>query len=281
MQKITFSTDSTADMGEELYKKYGFEVTRCGIIIGENTYTDGLDITQDDIYNAVENLKIMPSTAAINEADYVRVFKKSDESGTQHIHMALSDEFSASYANAVRAAKDFPNVHIFNTRTFTTGMALLCIMARELADEGKSVDEILKVLENTKHKVHPSFVLEGLKYLHRGGRCSGLKMIGANILGFHPQIIQSPEGKMVQGKIFRGKFPIVVQKYTDYTLETYPNACKDLVFITHSDVPKEIIDKVESDLKNAGFKKIYRTMTGCTVTAHCGRGTLGIILREK
>jgi len=276
MSKLFISTDSTADISW-CFAKYDIIVVPSAIIVGDKIYKDGVDITPEDIFNSVDKLNIMPTTSAGHEDDYRAAFEKSG--GKPHLHIALSPMFSSSYDNAVRAAEDFPNVKVINSGNMSSGLGILSVVAREMADGGKTLDEIVPAIEIFINRVRSSFVLDRLTYLHKGGRCSGLKLFGANLLKLHPIIYVDPYGKMLtSNKLLRGSFPSVVKKYTQYILDMYPDINKDMIFITHTAIDREIEMQVEADLKAAGFKRIFNTVLGSCLSSHCGRNTIGLTL---
>ena len=130
-QKITISTDSTADLAKELYQKYKIQVVPLGVVIGDKVYKDGVDVKPEDVYNAVEKQNIMPKSQAAGELDYTDIFELNKGSDF-HIHFSISEKLSASYGCAVRAAKAFKNVTIIDTKVLSSGTGLLAIMAREM-----------------------------------------------------------------------------------------------------------------------------------------------------
>ena len=281
-KKITLSTDSTADLGAMLYKKFDIRVIHFGIVIGDKEYRDGIDIKPENIYQAVEKQKIVPKTAAGTEEDYKELFKETTKDGGQHIHISISNKLSVARDNAIRVAKDFPNVYIVDSLSLSTGTGILCILAREMIDAGMDAKEIAKTLEAKAQKIQCSFVLDELKYMHRGGRCSAFKLFGANLLRIHPELHMEKDGRLVQGKLFRGKYQNVVKNYTDYILEKFPNADKSFVFVTHTTMVDSATEKqVEADLRAAGFQTIYNTAAGSVITTHCGRNCIGILFCEK
>lgn len=278
--KITLSTDSMADLGD-IFKK--LDITPCPstIAIGDKEYTDLVDITPDIVYNAVEKQKIMPKTGACPEAFYDEVFAAAK--GQPHIHIGISDHLSASYENAVRAAKKYPNVHVINSKALSTGIGLLVVQAYDLINEGKSAAEIVKILTARVKKTQTSFVLDTLKYMHKGGRCSGFALLGANLLKIHPSLYMTPEGQLVKGKIFKGSnYQKVVDQYVQYILESYPKANKELpCFVTHTADMDPVIEKrVVDAVKAAGFKRVYNTTAGCVITCHCGRNCIGVLFTD-
>ena len=124
--------------------------------------------------------------------------------------------------------------------------------------------------------VQASFVIQTLEYLHKGGRCSGLLRFGAAILRIKPQIIVS-EGKMAPAKKYIGRKSQVVEAYCKDTLEQFANPDLSVAFVTHTHATPEMVAVAIEALKNRGFKTIYETTAGATITSHCGPQTLGIL----
>lgn len=277
---ITISTDSTADLSSELYDRYKIQVVPLGVVIGDKLFSDGVDITPEDIYDAVEKRNIMPKSNAAPEGIYQELFEKNAKSPC-HIHLSLSEKVSASHGNAARAAAGFPNVHVINTKVLSSGTGLLAIIAREMDEAGKDPKEILATMRELANKQKTSFVLDNLKYLYKGGRVSGLKLLGANLLRIHPQLVMDESGNLVQGRKFHGNFKNVVKEYTRYIINGHPNADKDLVFVTYTAIDPEIPAQIETDLREAGFKRILHTTAGSVITCHCGRSTIGILFTVK
>jgi DegV family protein with EDD domain len=280
-QNLTLSCDSTADLSPELYARYKIELVPLGIVIGDKLYNEGIDITPDDIYNAVEKLNIMPKSNAAMEVDYDAMFTKNTAPNSHHIHFSLSGKLSASHSNAVRAAAKFKNVTVIDSKNLSAGTGILAMKAREMHESGMSVPEVIAEVTDLVGRLNCSFVIDTLKYLHRGGRVSGFKLLGANILKIHPQLVMDREGYLVQGKRFKGNYASVVREYVKYMLDANPNADKDMCFVTHTTIDPAIAKAAIADMQAAGFKRIFNTIAGSVITTHCGRGTIGILFCEK
>jgi len=279
-QVITISTDSTADLMSEHYEKYKIQVVALGVVIGDKSFKDGIDVTPNDVYNAVEKKGIMPKSQAASEMDYAEMFEKNKDSDF-HIHFSISDKLSASHGCAVRSAKDFKNVHVIDTLVLSSGTGILAIKAREMDEAGKSGEDIIKKSRELAKKQNTSFILENLKYLHKGGRVSGLKLLGANLLKIHPQLRCDTTGALVQGRKFKGNFAKNVSEYIKYVVDNAPNADKDLTMLTFTDIDPAIVKQAEAQLKELGFKRVFKTVAGSVITCHCGRNTIGILFTDK
>ena len=274
--KICISAESTIDLSKELLAQYEIEIIPFGVFLGEESYFDG-DITPQDIFDYVDKNKILPRTSAINEFQYKEYFEGLLAKGYDAIiHFSLSSEISSSFSHAERIAQKFDNVYVIDSRSLSTGIALQAIYARKLVNKGLNPQEIVEKVKARIPYVQASFVIQTLEYLHKGGRCSGLLRFGAAILRIKPQIIVS-EGKMAPAKKYIGRKSQVVQQYCKDTLEQFANPDLSVAFVTHTLATPEMVSVAIEALKNRGFKTIYETTAGATITSHCGPMTLGIL----
>lgn len=277
--KIAISAESTIDLPKDLLKKYDIHTVPFSILLGDRLKLDG-EIEPQEIFDFVTNTDILPKTSAVNEEQYIDHFSSLLSSYDAVIHFTLSSEMSSAYSNARIASEQFKDVYVIDSRSLSTGIALQAIYAKKLVDEGLSIYEILKRLASKIPFTQASFVLKKLNYLYKGGRCSSLAYFGANLLGIKPQIIVK-DGKMKSHHKYRGNMTKVVREYCKDTLEEFNNPDKDVAFITWTVATDEMVETAEQALKNAGFKTIYKTHAGCTISSHCGEYCLGILYINK
>ncbi len=273
--KIAISSDSSLDLTKELIEKYDIHVVPFAIIMGEEQYYDG-EVTSKDLFAYTAKTGKLARTSAVNEAQSEEHFRKLLLDHDAIIHFTISSDMSASYQNAVKASEKFENVYVVDSRTLSTGVALQAIYAKKLADRGMSPEDIVTKVKERIPFDQASFAIEAVNYLYKGGRCSGLAALGANLLHIRPQIIVK-DGKMGQGKKFRGPMNKWVKDYVEETLKEYNNPDHSIIFITFSSATDEAVSWCVERLKKEGFKEIYPTFAGGTVSCHCGPGTLGIL----
>ncbi|MBQ1207523.1 MAG: DegV family protein, partial [Lachnospiraceae bacterium] len=182
MHKIKITCDSTCDLTAELYEKYNVEVLPLGVSLGDEFYHDGVDVTAKSIFSFVEEKGVLPKTAAVSIGEYEEVFRKYVDQGYAVIHINISSELSACHQNARLATEELEGVYPIDSRNLSTGSGLLVIAAAEMAQQGHSAQEIVERLEELREKVDASFVLQTLEYLKKGGRCSSVVALGANML---------------------------------------------------------------------------------------------------
>lgn len=274
--RIIVSTETTVDLTKEIIEKHNIKIVPFTVLLGEEVGFDG-EITPEMIFDFVDKTGTLPRTSAINEFTYTEFFEGLLKECDAVIHFSLSSQLSSSYSNAVNAAKNFKNVHVIDSKSLSTGIALQVLYACELVKQGKDIKEILECVEERKSYVQASFVVNTLSYLHKGGRCSGTTRFLGAILRIKPQIIVTPEGKMEPGKKFIGRGVSVIKAYCEEVLKTYTNPDKSIVFLTHSHATPEMVEAARNVLIEHGFRNIVETVAGATITSHCGPKTLGIL----
>lgn len=278
---IVISSDSTSDLSPELRERYNISVIPLGCTLGDKTYFDGVDITPDDLYAYHEKTGDLPKTTAANVGDCIDYFKPFADAGKTVIHFSLSSEFSSTHNNTLLAASEFENIFVIDTKNLSTGSALLVIAAAEMVKDGLSAQEIVEKINNLTANVDASFVIDNLEYLHKGGRCSSLAMLGANLLKLKP-CIEVKNGKMEVGKKYRGKFAEVLTQYTKERIGDASDIDLDRIFVTHAGCDPEIVSNVVNLVKElAPFKEVFLTRAGCTISSHCGANTLGVLFVRK
>ncbi len=274
--KIAVSAESTIDLPQDLLKKYDIHVIPYRIILGGEEYTDGVDVNPQKIFEFVEKTKVLPKTSAINEEDYKEYFGELLKNYDAVVHFCLSSKISSACGNAVRAAEQMKNVYAVDTQSLSTGIALLAIYARKLAQDGAKPEEIVRRCQERVPHVQASFVIKKLDYLYKGGRCSALAMFGANLMQIRPQILLK-NGAMGVHKKYIGNMERVIAKYCKDTLDEFNTPDLSVGFVTYTTATPEMVATAKKVLEEKGFKEIYETTAGGTITSHCGENTLGIL----
>lgn len=287
-QKIVLSADTPCDIGEELKARYEVSLHPLHIILDGKQYTDGVDITSAQLYEAWWKHKLLPRTAAINPEEYGRYFAAFLEKGYEVIHISLGSGLSSSHPNAQIAAnalKGKGTVHVIDSCSLSTGFGLLVCEAGERIKAGmpagQIVDEVAKLARDTR----ASFILDTLEFMRAGGRCTSIAQIGAQLMNLKPTIIvkNDRQGSMVVGKKYMGKLAPSLMKYVDDQLRDRNDLVLDRVFVTHSGMDDpQIIETVVARIRELQpFKEIFVTQASCTISCHCGPNTLGVLFLTK
>ena len=280
--KVYVSADSTCDLSRELVEKHGIGITPLYIVMGEESLKDGLECTPADIFAAVERTGQLCSTAAVSMADYMDFFGEKLKEYDEIVHFTISSEMSACYQNACLAAEEFAGrVFVVDSHNLSTGIGHLVLCAAELAAEGEGGAEIKAAVDEKKAKLNVSFVLETLNYIHKGGRCSAVAALGANLLGLRP-CIEVRDGKMGVGKKYRGNLKKALSAYVRDRLADTETLDLSRIFVTHSAADDGIAQEVAALVKElAPFEEVLITTAGSTISNHCGPNCLGILYYNK
>lgn len=283
MNKVKIIVDSTVDLTKEIYEKYDIDVLPLNINFGEKTYKDGVDIDIKTLFQKVETLGMLPHTSACSPAVFVECFKKYIDKGMDIIFLGISSTFSTTFQNAFIAKAEFSDDRIFlvDSKNLSTGTGLLVLKAAKLAEEGKSAKEITSILEKAVPNVVAQFTIEELEYLHKGGRCSSASKIFGHIFHIRPYI-KVIDGQMVVHKKPRGPMRIAVNEQLNDVRNNLDKIDQSTVFITHSLVSDELLEYTKTELgKIIDPKSIIITTAGCVISAHCGKGCIGILYLKK
>lgn len=278
MSKIAISVETAADFSPELLQKNDIHTIPFTIVMDDKEGKDG-EINSQILFDFVARTGRLPHTSAVNVGEFEEYFKGLLENYDQVIHISLSSGISCACQNAFTASKEFDGkVFVIDSMVLSTGIALLALYASALRDNGYEASEIVEKVKERIPNDQTSFGLENVEYLYKGGRCSALARLGVNLLKIKPQIIMDPKtGKMHSAKKFRGNTEKWVLDYVDATLEEFNNPDLENVFITFSSMEEPIVEKVSAKLQARGFKNIYSTHAGATISTHCGPHCLGIL----
>ena len=281
MAKIKITCDSTCDLTEELYKRFDIEVVPLEVTLGDRVCYDGVDVSTDELYEYAKRTGTLPKTSAISVGAYEDVFRKWTEAGYAVIHINISNKLSACHQNACIAAEGMSSVYVIDSLNLSSGSGQLAMAAAEMAAEGMEASEIAEQLTEMRTRLDVSFVLQTLEYLHKGGRCSGVAALGANLLKLRPEIVVS-DGAMTVGRKYRGSMEKTVLDYIRGRLEGNDNVVPGRIMITHTIMPQEIVDKAEALVRSLHpFKEVCVTSAGSTIGSHCGPACIGVLFFRK
>ena len=278
---IKIISDSTCDLTPELIAQHNIAIVPLIVMKNDEEFLDGATITPADIFAHVAAGGSLCSTAARSVGAYMEEFEKYANDYDGVIHVNIGSGFSSSYQNACLAAEEFDNVRVVDSRNLSTGQGLVVLKACELAKTAASLDELHSELEAFTGKIEASFLVDKLDYLVKGGRCSSAAALGANLLNLKP-CIEVRDGKMSVVKKYRGNYAKCLAGYVKDRLAEREDLDNEILFITHTVVSDETYSAVKEAVSTYGkFENVYETTAGCTVSCHCGPGTLGVLFVKK
>lgn len=279
--RIKVTSDSTCDLGAALLEKHDITLANLSVMKDGVAYADGITITPADIFAHVAAGGALCSTAALGVGDYQDLFARYASDYDAVVHISISAEFSSSYQNACIAAAEFDNVRVIDSRNLSTGQGLVVLAACDMRENCTDLDALCADLAELTGRVEASFVLDRLDYMVKGGRCSSATALGANLLNLKP-CIEVRNGKMSVVKKYRGNYSKCLANYVKDRLDGRDDLDSKRLFVTRTPVSEEsyaaVMDAVS---KYSQFDEVYETEAGCTVSCHCGPGTLGVLFVRK
>ncbi len=280
-QSVVITSDSTCDLSQELLDRYDIPVIPLTITLGEDTFLDGSNFTPLDMYARYKQDGTLPKTSAPSVQEFLDFFSQFTEKGCEVVHLDISSELSNTYNAACMAAEELGHVHVVDSRMLSTGVGLLAIEGAECRDRGMGAQEIAEHLRGLTGKVQTSFVLDTLQFMWKGGRCSAVSALGANLLSLKPGL-EMKDGKLGVYKKYRGNIKNVYKQYVKERLQGR-RVRPGHVFITESgEVDDAVLEEIFALVRETiPVQEIHHTMAGCTVSTHCGPKTLGILFIEE
>lgn len=284
IKDIAITTDSTCDLPQRFIDENDITVVPLTVLLGDTVYRDGVDIKPDDVYSFVEKTGKLPKTSAVTPAEYFEAFKQLTDEGKKVVHIGFSSGLSSSFQNACVAASEFDNVFCVDSKTLCTAQGLLVLKACDYRAKGMDAKKIADRVTKLVPKVSATFVLDGLEYLHKGGRCSSVARFGANVLGIKPSIaVDNQTGKLEVSKKYRGKIELVYKQYIADRMNEIKRIQPDRVVIAESGgVSPQIIAFAKGVIEGKDkFNQVIVADAGCTISSHCGPKTFAIFYIKK
>ena len=279
--KIKILADSTCDLSKEIVEKLDIGIIPLTVIKDGKQFTDNVTITPAEIFAHVAAGGELCSTTAVSIGEYQDFFAPYAKEYDAVVHINLGSGFSSTHQNACLAAEEFDNVYAIDSQNLSTGQGLVVLEACRLAETATDMDAMVQELNQFTTRVEASFLIDKLTYLVRGGRCSSAAALGANLLNLKP-CIEVKNGKMIVGKKYRGNFNKSLPAYVKDRLEGREDIDSTNVFITNTPVDDACYAAVEAAVETYGhFENVYKTTAGCTISCHCGPGTLGVLYVRK
>ena len=278
---VVITADSTVDLSPELIARFDIRIIPLTITLGEDTFLDGHGFTPLDMYARYRKDGTLPKTSAPGVQEFLDFFTPLVEAGNEIVHLDISADLSNSFNAARLAAEELEGVFCVASRMLSTGVGLLAIEGAECRDKGMSAGEIAAHLESLTGKVSTSFVLDTLEFMRKGGRCSGVAALAANLLQLKPGL-EMNGGKLQVYKKYRGSITHVYKQYITERVKG-KQIRPGHIFITESgEIEPAVIEELTKLVYElSGCKEVHHTLAGCTVSTHCGPKTLGVLFIEE
>ena len=273
-KEVLIITDSSCDLPDEYLEKNNIKFMPFNIMVNEKAYLDKITINPKQMFDLIEESGKISKTSAISPAQFEELFKKYSND-YDIVYIGLGTGFSSSTSSAMIASQSFDNVYVVDSQNLSCGVGLLVNKAVRFKNEGLSAKEIAEKVKEIVPRVRVQFVINTLKYLHMGGRCSGTTRILGTALKIKP-IIRVLNNKMVVAKkpIGYNRGLRALLKYLDHDKD---NLDPDMMTITHCFADEDAKYLREEITNMVGEFNLMETHAGCVISTHCGQRCIGIL----
>jgi DegV family protein with EDD domain len=182
-------TDSACDVPPELARQFDITVVPVYLNVGETSYLEGVEISREQFYSQLSTYADYPTTAAPAVGAFTQLYEQLTAAGaTEILSMHIAHDLSAVYntARLGAAAADSAPVTLFDTRQITLGAGLLVLLAAEAAAAGKTIAEIMIMLNEKVRRTYVFGMINSLESLHRSGRVSWTQFGIGSLLQIKP-----------------------------------------------------------------------------------------------
>ncbi len=276
-QKVKIVIDSTADMSQDALRRLNVNMVPLMVLIGNETYRDGLDITPHEFYSKLAREAKLPTTSQPSQGAFMEVYQKATADGSKVISIHLSAKLSGTYENALVASRNFQpgQVRVFDTQQVSAGVAFFVQTAAEMARNNFEIEAIEKQLESMRDRVKLLAMVDTLEYLHKGGRIGGLSSFFGSLLNVKP-LLQLKEGEVQPLERVRTR-----QKALQRLAELVKGMGKlERLAIMHADDENGAGELANLLAPVFPLKEIYMSTVGPVIGAHVGPGCLAVVIQK-
>jgi DegV family protein with EDD domain len=278
MNPIAILTDSSAYLPHDIAKRHNIHVIPLKVHWDEETFVDGVDITPAEFYPRLLTCSTLPTTSQPNTHEFIQTFDELASRYEGIVVPLMSSGISGTVASAKAAAAEFTKVPIEVVDTYSTsgGLALIVMAAACAVEQGCSLAEATQIAWNVTQKLHVYFVIDTLKYLHKGGRIGGASRYLGTMLDIKPILFLNKEGKIDALERVRTK-----QKALRRMVELAKGEVGDKpahVGLLHANAPEEVAEFQAYLVEHINCKDIHIFELSPVIATHVGPGAIGLAL---
>ena len=273
---VIIASSSMCDLPDSVIKKLNIPIIPCSIKTDDGVFKDGIHVDANELIRYMTSGGEAVSSAP-DEYEYTEFFAEVLKRTHHIIYISITSSTSDEYRAASEAAKAFDNVSVINSECLSSATGLLVLIAHKLVQQGLTAEEIVSELEEVKHRLKCSFVIDTTEYIARKGLISNNVRRIADALNLHPAL-RLKNNKVGIGGLWVGRTKRAYKKYIRRALpvDTIPDS--DVAFVTYVDVPEETLLWIEEEIrKTAYFEHIVFGQASAAISSNCGPGTFGIL----
>jgi DegV family protein with EDD domain len=276
MTKIKIVTDSTADLRDEQIKKYNIEIVPLTITIDGESYTDLVDISAEEFVEKMGQSKELPKTSQPSAGTFLELYDRLSDEGYEILSIHMTGGMSGTVRSAESAAQmSKGNVTVVDSRYISKALSFQVLEAAEMAANGKSVDEIVKHLDDVRNQTKLLIMVDTLENLVKGGRIGKGKAFLGSLLNIKP--ISSLEGGALTPLSKPRSHSQVIKYFVKQFTEDLKGKSIKRVGIAHI-AAQELADQLEKEIADlTGYHDTEIVFTTPVISTHTGPGAIALM----
>lgn len=284
MKRVVILIDSTADLSPDILQEINVYSLPHYIRFDNSIYQDGFTIVSEEVYDKIEQEKMIPVATAPTVMDFIVFFNRFIKLDYDVLYIGMGNYFSAAITNA-KLARDqvlAKRIYIVNSKNISSGIALLALKAAKMRESGMSASSIKVKLDKLVPLVRGYFIIKNYQYFHKFGEASRSKEIIRTVFWMKP-ILHVFKGKLkIHKKIIGSVYRAVRVLFKEMIFKKMVIDL-DFIIVTQSLANREAVYLARSIKENLDPKMIVESRSGSVIAAHCGPGSIGVhyILKDK
>lgn len=276
MARVIVLSDNTADIPKSLIDELDIKVIPSYVVMGENTFREGIELSTTDLYTRMKEMKVIPKTSQPTLADFMQIYDKLSQDGSSIISIHMSSQMSGTSQTAMIAREALPDrdITVIDSKQMSLALGMVVVAAARAAKEGKTKDEVIERANAVMEQIQTYFIVDTLEYLHRGGRIGKAQSLVGNILHIKP-ILTLKDGFIAPFENNRGKTKAlrrIIGIAKEYQAQKGPLICG----IAHANCPEDALQFKEMVSAEIDCQEFIFSEICAVIGVHCGPGTMAL-----
>ena len=268
MAGIQIVADSACDLSPELVQRYDIRIVPLSVTIGDEHYTDGVDLTADEFYHKLRTMDVLPRTSQPAPGRFAEVYREAVDAGKQVLSIHIASKLSGTYQAACLAAEmvDSDSIVVIDSETVSMGAGLMVLAA---ARRSGSLAEAQEAMVKVKDTLGLLFIPDTFEYMEKNGRIGKAASLAGSLLQIKPVLTISRGTDDVVEKL-RGRKRARRRLLEIFREQVGEN--KVHVTVLHADAEEEAREMLEEVQQTVDCAETYFTWVGPVIGAHAGPG---------
>ncbi len=276
-RKIAVTADCICDLPKEFLEKYQIRLMYCYVHTKEGRFCDLFEVASDGILEYLKTEGNYAHSSTAEPEKYEEFFSDTLKEAEHVLHITATTGLSGAYPNALQASRSFGNVTVFNSAHISSGHGLMVLRAAQLAEEGKSIEEICQDLEEFKNDVCSNFLVPSTEALFRNGKLGGAVHGLCRALNLHP-VLHMSQNSLKLWKIEAGNMKRARHRYVKQILAHARQIDRRILFLTYAGCSVRQLEEIMGEVeKYIHFDRVILQKASATVSSNCGVGVFGLM----